>query len=365
MFDKIVNYRLVTFLSVTSIAGILLIIIAVYNASRDLEIIHEVRALNEFVHMLDESYQSMHVLKNWSVDSYMALIVENGRIKNTENSYLHGDFPLDMTQLEQSRLNENGGYVESGDMIYTWALVPKADTGEQIVLIHKFTSGSLTSLVNVYTKRLLVPALFYIWLMVWAAYVIQFLVTKVSKQNKTLKHMAMHDNLTGLANRNLLEDRLQIMIEDCRRHQRTFAYVVIDLNKFKEVNDTFGHDKGDELLCLFAARVMELVRAADTFARIGGDEFVLLLHDVNADTCITMCERLKKSILTPYNINDTEVNIGLSIGVSIFPEHGEDSTILMRHADQAMYTSKSVGGGIKIHTSHEFSEQNNGYQKTA
>jgi len=352
-FEK---YRLITVLTVTSVIGVLLIFIAVYNASRDLELIQEVDALHDFTKASLASAgtvdESVRALENLSNHRYQALMLENGSITVFPATSWQDDFPLNITLLEDSRINENGGHIETEDMAYTWAMLPIADSGKHAILVHQFTGRSPAILAKVYSRRLLIPGIFYVWLMIWVALIIRFLLGKLQEQNKKLAHMALHDSLTGLPNRNLLEDRLQIMIEDCRRHQREFALVILDLNQFKEVNDTYGHDQGDELLRQFADRVGYIIRAADTFARMGGDEFIMLLHDVSDESCILMCERVKESILRPYSLKEAEVNIGLSAGAAIFPKHGEEPATLMRHADEAMYASKSKGGSIYIYDDH-------------
>jgi len=345
-FEK---YRLITMLTGTSIIGILLIFVAAYNASRDLELIQEVASLHGLIHTSLRGQESIKGLQYLSAGNYQAYLWERGKIINIFSSSLHDQVPLDFTRLDESRINEKGGYVDIKDKIYTWAMFPVNGSDKNIVLVHEFVESSPAILTRVYSRRLLIPGIFYIWLMVWLALIIRFLMNKLHEQNKQLEHMALHDSLTDLPNRNLLNDRLDVLIEDCRRHQRKFALILLDLNRFKEVNDTYGHDHGDHLLCLFADRMRPMIRAADTFARIGGDEFILLLHDVNKDDCLSMCGRVKESIIRPYRLRDAEVQIDISMGVAIFPDHGKDAQILMRHADEAMYESKSQSGGITIY----------------
>ena len=296
-------------------------------------------------------------LEQLSSDHYQLLILERGQLHSISDSSMSDAFPLDQAWLEESRINKKGGHFESGGDTYTWAMLPLADSTRSIVLVHSYKETSLGILTEIYSKRLLIPGLFYIWLMVWVALIIRFLVSKLNAQNKKLEHMALHDSLTGLANRNLLEDRLEVLIEDCRRQGRTFALVNMDLNRFKEVNDTYGHEQGDELLRQFADRARNTLRAADTFARMGGDEFIMLLHDMDTAPCISICERLKELASKPYKLTQAEVTIDVSIGIAIFPKHGHESSTLMRNADQAMYASKSAGGGISMYSQSSVSEE--------
>ena len=355
------KYRIITILSGTSVVGVLLIFIAVYNASRDLELIHDVNALHGFVlsslDLANSASRPMQGLELVSPDHYQVFILEQGKLRSLSDSSVNGAFPLDESWLEESRINDRGGHFELGGKVYTWAMMPLADTSSSVVLMHAFRETPPGILAGIYSKRLLIPGLFYIWLMIWVALIIRFLVRRLDAQNKKLEHMALHDSLTGLANRNLLEDRLHIIIEDCRRQGRTFALVNLDLNRFKQVNDTYGHEQGDELLRQFADRAQNMLRAADTFARIGGDEFIMLLHDMDTAPCISMCQRFKELASKPYRLTKAEVTIDVSIGIAIFPKHGDEASTLMRNADQAMYVSKSEGGGINIYTRSSESEE--------
>jgi diguanylate cyclase (GGDEF)-like protein len=332
---------------------VILIFLAVYNTSKDLELIHEVDNLYRFaIAGLTENKREHALVQTFtgqSTGSYQVLILENDSVTHYPAGNSQSRFPLDINTLEQSRINERGGYLEVEERIYTWAKLPIEGTNKQLILAHKFVGSPLSRLVSIYLKRLIVPAIFYIWLMVWVGLIIRYLTNKLISNNKELEQMAMYDSLTGLPNRVLLNDRLHKQIQDCLRTQHTFALAVIDLNKFKAVNDNLGHDQGDELLCQVANRICDLLRTSDTVSRIGGDEFVLLLHDVNAESCVRMCERIQSAVLKPYILREGEVTIGLSIGIAMFPNHAEDPITLMRHADMAMYAIKTKGGGIQLY----------------
>ena len=347
------RYRLITIFTGTAIIGVLLIFLAVHNASRDLELVHDVNALHGLIQAsLTPSStpgKLLAQLEHLSGKHYQVHALEHATAESKTDSVSHQFLPLDTVTLEASRVNDKGGYFESAGKVYTWAMLPLPDTNTRIVLIHLFEEAPPGVLAAAFSKRLLIPGIFYVWLMVWVALIIRFLLTKLDQQNKELEHLALYDNLTGLANRNLFEDRLHMMIEDCRRHKNTFALVNLDLNRFKQVNDTYGHEQGDELLRQFADRAKDTVRTSDTLARIGGDEFIMLLPDMDTETCACLCERFRGLVTIPYRLSRAEVSLGLSVGVAIFPVHGEDPATLMRYADQAMYVSKSRGGGISIH----------------
>lgn len=351
------EYQLIIFLTVTSVIGVLLIFVGVYQASRDLEIIHKVNNLFSFAQAghvnRNHTDKSLRLLPYLDSNKYHFLTIENNIIVSPTGSSLPDNFPSAKATLEKSRINNHGGYIETENRIYTWAILPLTGVNKQLLLVHNFKQSSVGTLAKVYSKRLLVPGVFYIWLMVWVSLIIRFLTKKLRTQNQALEHMALHDSLTGMPNRTLLQDRLHKLIQDCRRNQRKFALAVIDLNKFKSINDTLGHDQGDQLLRLFAERIHHSLRASDTCARIGGDEFVLLLNNTDEESCITMCERIKTATSKPFPLTEAEVKIDISIGIALFPEQGEEATSLMRNADIAMYAIKSKGGGINLYSNQQ------------
>jgi diguanylate cyclase (GGDEF)-like protein len=165
-----------------------------------------------------------------------------------------------------------------------------------------------------------------------------------------LRHQALHDALTGLPNRALLYDRIQQSILAMRRDGRPFALLFLDLDGFKEINDTFGHHAGDLLLGKVGARLRTILRGDDTIARLGGDEFAILLGAVDQPThAAAVGAQLIAALEQPFVIDDRKVVTGASIGVAYCPEHGSDPTTLMRHADIAMYAAKANRGGLMIY----------------
>ncbi|MGH8807851.1 MAG: putative bifunctional diguanylate cyclase/phosphodiesterase, partial [Noviherbaspirillum sp.] len=169
-------------------------------------------------------------------------------------------------------------------------------------------------------------------------------VTADHEQQEQLHHQATHDALTGLPNRNLLMDRLAQALNYAQRHQHRVVVAFLDLDKFKTINDTLGHDAGDQLLKIVAERLCVCVRDSDTVARLGGDEFVLLLYDqVNEDTTYRAMQRVLTSISQPVQLAGREMEITCSIGFAIFPQDGSDAETLLKNADSAMYRAKEVG----------------------
>ncbi|MFC0252778.1 sensor domain-containing protein [Massilia consociata] len=172
-------------------------------------------------------------------------------------------------------------------------------------------------------------------------------VTATKQRTDHLEHEINHDPLTGLANRTLLWDRLDHAVHLALRHKSMVATVLIDLDNFKTINDTFGHEAGDVVLKVVARRLQSAVRESDTVARMSGDEFVLVLVDQpSLRFTLRMVERLRRSLTMPVAFGGNEIPIGASLGVAIFPADGKTSAELVRAADMAMYHAKGNGGGV-------------------
>ncbi|NDY92940.1 EAL domain-containing protein [Ideonella livida] len=159
------------------------------------------------------------------------------------------------------------------------------------------------------------------------------------------ERLATHDTLTGLPNRALLLDRLEHAVQAAKRQKHELALCFIDLDNFKNINDSLGHEAGDTLLRQAAQRIAENVRTADTVARLGGDEFVLLLERCNRFDCLQTVERIHRALSEQMSLQDSLVSTAASIGIAMYPEDGEDGAVLMRHADAAMYRAKRGGRG--------------------
>ena len=174
------------------------------------------------------------------------------------------------------------------------------------------------------------------------------LLEEVEKKNQLLEHIALHDSLTDLPNRALFNDRLIHRVSTADREHTSFSVFMLDLNKFKEINDGLGHDVGDKVLMEVANRLSKVIRDSDTVARLGGDEFAILLHEADADASILVAKKIQSVFQVPMTSEEMSVPIGLSIGIAVFPQHGEDDSTLLRHADVAMYESKASGDGFTV-----------------
>ena len=180
-------------------------------------------------------------------------------------------------------------------------------------------------------------------------------ITERKNTELQIEYLAYHDDLTNLANRRLLYDRLHQNIAACKRHNEYGAVLLLDLDHFKDLNDSLGHSVGDEILCQVALRLKEIVRDEDTVARLGGDEFVIVLSSVGGDLSTlnlkvqAIAEKIRMSLLQPYRQKNGQCYSTVSIGISLFPEnteHGEnigEIEDIIKHADTALYRAKAQG----------------------
>lgn len=163
---------------------------------------------------------------------------------------------------------------------------------------------------------------------------------QVHQRQSALKYEATHDALTGLPNRTLLQDRLKQAIGNARRQQGQVVLLVMDLNRFKDINDTLGHQVGDQILIEAGQRLTERLRDADTIARLGGDEYGILLVDTARDHASAVAEKIRDTLAAPFLINEMKLYVGASIGSASYPEDAGDADTLIQRADVAMYVAK-------------------------
>lgn len=169
-------------------------------------------------------------------------------------------------------------------------------------------------------------------------------ITDRKFMEEKIQHLAYHDPLTDLPNRILFQDRMRQAITMAERHQHPLALLFIDLDNFKPVNDTYGHDVGDAVLRDSAKRIRSCLRKPDSVARFGGDEFVVLLHEVrNEEDALKVAQKIRESLLCPLTIDGRVIQVGASIGVALYPTHSSNENELLNCADVAMYDAKNRG----------------------
>lgn len=176
-------------------------------------------------------------------------------------------------------------------------------------------------------------------------------ITAAKAQENRLRHQAVHDSLTSLPNRILLKDRLTQALRVAARQNQPLALLLLDLDRFKEINDTLGHHVGDLLLIHFARRLQDCIRESDTIARLGGDEFAILLPAASdLDRAWSLSGRIVQAVQRPFEVADgIRLEVGVSIGIAMFPEHADDQARLLQCADVAMYAAKKGSGPVQLY----------------
>lgn len=225
-----------------------------------------------------------------------------------------------------------------------------AEQAEKFILLQQSQSrASLRQADASYAQAKLLMILLGICSVILGAIITRIVSRLVSKQGRQLVVQANFDALTHLPNRQMLLDRLADKIAKPNTTQISFALMLLDLDRFKEVNDTLGHECGDVLLKEVGRRLMETVRQDDLVARLGGDEYVVVLDNLNRLEVAQIAEKLILALEQPFHIEQQSVDISASFGITLFPEHGRTPSALLREADIAMYVAKRSGGGYMVY----------------
>ncbi|MFN2308831.1 MAG: putative bifunctional diguanylate cyclase/phosphodiesterase [Gammaproteobacteria bacterium] len=252
-----------------------------------------------------------------------------------------------------STVNARSGRIQDDAARYSWASVFIPGTTLRLTVVHPLRVAE-PSATRTLTVSLLITAAIVIWIAVWGALIISTLLTKqLSSQNARLLHQALHDELTELPNRTLLFDRIEQALHRAHRDGHSAALFLMDLDRFKEVNDTLGHHFGDQVLQQVGRRIAGTLRESDTVARLGGDEFAVLIPDADAEDAQRCAEKLLAVLEMSIPINDMSLAIKASIGIALYPQHGRDADTLLQHADVAMYQAKRNGAGFRLYARDE------------
>ncbi|MGR9074347.1 MAG: bifunctional diguanylate cyclase/phosphodiesterase [Gammaproteobacteria bacterium] len=197
------------------------------------------------------------------------------------------------------------------------------------------------------------PSEFHKCLLTTAAHLAGLIIRRGSEEI-SLWHMAHHDHLTNLPNRTLFHLRLNDAIARAERKKHKLALLFLDLDRFKEINDSLGHEAGDLVLKTVAKRILSCIRQEDMLSRIGGDEFILLIEGIVDSLDIQfVAEKILSTVSIPFNVQETALAISLSIGISIYPDNGKSPQVLQQNADTAMYQAKSLGSGNFVYFEHK------------
>lgn len=295
---------------------------------------------------LDRNHSDMALKEN---EKLMSDILENVSayiyMKDTQGRYLYANRP--MREMFNAPLEEILGFDDS--KFYDASTAEIIKLNDQQVLQQKEAQRCEESHPNPLTGQTSVYLTTKLPLKhedgnIYALCGIATDITKEKEIEEHIRHMAQYDTLTNLPNRALFSDRLQQAFANAKRGHEHFGLMYIDLDKFKPINDTYGHEGGDFVLQEAAQRMQNCVRQSDTVARLGGDEFVVLLSSLNTDhDAFEVGEKIRHALNQPFNMAGTIMNISSSIGVAIYPEHGEEEKTLVKNADTAMYYAKENG----------------------
>lgn len=260
-------------------------------------------------------------------------------------------YPEVQAVVEMSAFNDN--HTEVFDLIRRVAMPRQRAIAEQVSALldlqRKQTAAAVHNAETAYAHvRNLMLGLGTMALLAGMTIAV-FVSRRVTRQARQLATQAMYDPLTGLANRSLLLDRLEHEIELAKRVHGSFGVALMDLDRFKEVNDTLGHDVGDELLREVGRRLKETVRGEDTVARLGGDEYVVLIHDLDPKDVPAIAHKILATLDKPFHWQSQSIDLGASLGLSLYPSQCTDARGLIRCADIAMYVAKRSGKGHALY----------------
>ncbi|SMC97843.1 PocR ligand-binding domain-containing protein [Sporomusa malonica] len=302
-------------------------------------IILDITARKQIEAKLKESEEHYHLLFNHMINGFVFL-----QATPMNNEAMYDFIILDVNEEYEGIIGQAKEAVINRKIT---DIIPSTnnETPEWLLALNKVLNTGEATLLEYYSKQLSK------WLRLsiyspkkgYLAIVVSD-ITREKRSEEQIQQYAYHDHLTGLPNRRLLDDRLSVAIAQAKRENELIAVIFLDLDNFKPVNDTYGHDAGDELLQQLANRIVSTVRAGDTVSRIGGDEFVVILPKVKTKVeAEQLAVRLLEACRKPFIIRENKVFVSASIGVSIFPDDGMDISELVRTADIAMYHSKRKG----------------------
>lgn len=241
------------------------------------------------------------------------------------------------------------GLIEMGGNQYYWAVSQLPDERYQLVMLEPAHNEEI-QIASTLRIRLFTSGFVIIWLAVWISLLLSSKISReLDEKNDQLEHMALHDSLTGLPNRTLLADRMEQVLFQSARNKQSFALFLMDLDRFKEVNDTLGHQFGDELLKMVSTRLADAIRENDSIARLGGDEFAVLLPQTDLKGAELCANRVLQGMDDTYCINDVCTESKASIGIALYPDHGDNTEELMQFADVAMYQAKKTQSGYSVY----------------
>ncbi len=244
-------------------------------------------------------------------------------------------------------------YFLEKNLRYIWHQHPIENTPYILTIFYASIADEQSFYFDYMAVPLIISAFIVFWVSLWGALMLSNLFNRIEEQKETLKHHALHDTLTNLPNRALFSDRIQHAFAIAKRDGSCFSLCMLDLDRFKVINDTLGHSYGDKLLIEVARRLENSVRECDTVSRFGGDEFAIILHDADKLKSILVSKRISQSLKEEFFIDNERFNISGSIGISHYPLHGDCESILLSCSDIAMYDAKKQNVDYVIYQQNE------------
>ncbi|HED16811.1 MAG TPA: EAL domain-containing protein [Gammaproteobacteria bacterium] len=245
--------------------------------------------------------------------------------------------------------SDKHGMIDLEGIQFYWAVSQLPNNEYELIMLEP-AGDNEDRITSALRMRLVSSGFVILWMAVWVSLILSSKISRqLDEKNDQLEHLALHDNLTGLPNRRLLTDRLEQLLRQSQRSKEPFALLLIDLDRFKEINDTLGHPFGDEILKRVSSRLLKSIREEDSIARLGGDEFAVLLPQTDLQGSELCVNRIMHSMNAPFRINDVSTESKASIGIALYPEHGESADVLMQYADVAMYQAKKAQSGYAVY----------------
>ncbi|MGH2753014.1 MAG: putative bifunctional diguanylate cyclase/phosphodiesterase [Actinomycetota bacterium] len=313
---------------------------------------------------LDDQVQQ---IKIWNKDGRIVysddstLIGDSHRPTPALERALRGDIHVKLIPANDQRLGpDDGEDADGGEFLEVYVpLAFETDARPVGVFEIYLPYEPIAAVINEHTRILhgvLLAGLGLLYLVLFRIVVgasrkLRVQASELRKQADESEHQALHDALTGLPNRLLLRDRIHQAILSARREKKSVGVLLMDLDRFKEINDTLGHHHGDAVLQQIGPRLRAVLRESDTLARLGGDEFAIVLpHVPDPAAAIHVVDKLRRALAEPFAIQDLTLEVDACVGIALFPEHGEDVDTLIQRADVAMYLAKGARSGCEIYT---------------
>lgn len=252
-------------------------------------------------------------------------------------------------QIGVSALGASEGHVDIDDIPYVWSTTPLAGTSYSLALI--YSSDPAHSELLAWPVNTLLLALLAIITAVCGTVGFQLgaLTEKTRSLSHTLQTQSLHDNLTGLPNRSLFIDRVRQQIQHGRRSGQTLAVCHVNLDRFSNVNQLLGTERGDQMLQLVGQRLKKSVRESDTIARINADQFLLLLNNVDENQVLQVAQKIMASLQENFDIGEHNLFVRGNLGIALYPQHGEDEQTLMQHAEIALRVAKKANTDVIVY----------------